>query len=114
VEVRELVTALIFRLGSADLQSPDETDLDWQARAACLNTDLDLMFPEPPGADGKKTYVRQVAAAKRVCGYCPVHRECLLYALANDEMFGVWGGKTRRERLRIERLAAQSNRRLAA
>lgn len=109
------MTVLIFRPGSADLRSPGETDLDWQARAACLNTDMDLMFPEPPGADGKKEYVSQVAAAKRVCGYCPVRRECLLYALAGDEMYGVWGGKTRRERLRIERLAAaQSNRSLAA
>jgi WhiB family redox-sensing transcriptional regulator len=109
------VTALMFRSGSADIRSAADTDLDWQARAACLNTDMDLMFPESPGVDGKKEYVRQVAAAKRVCGYCPVRRECLLYALANAEMYGVWGGKTRRERLRIERLAAaQSNRRLAA
>jgi WhiB family transcriptional regulator, redox-sensing transcriptional regulator len=109
------MTVMIFRPGSADLWSPAETDLDWQARAACLTTDLDLMFPEPPGADGKKTYVSQVAAAKQVCGYCPVRRQCLAYALANDEMFGVWGGRTRRERLRIERLAAaQSDESLAA
>jgi WhiB family transcriptional regulator, redox-sensing transcriptional regulator len=109
------MTVMIFLPGSADIRSAADTALDWQSRAACLNTDMDLMFPEPPGADGKKTYVRQVAAAKRVCGYCPVRRECLGYALANDEMYGVWGGKTRRERLRIERLAAaQSDESLAA
>jgi hypothetical protein len=34
----------------------------------------------------------QAAAAKRWCGDCPVRRECLNYAMAHHEVFGVWGG----------------------
>jgi adenine-specific DNA glycosylase len=65
-----------------------ETPLDWQRWAACQWTDLDLMFPEQGG---------DVTAAKRVCRSCPVREECLAYALANEEQFGVWGGLTARE-----------------
>ena len=32
--------------------------------------------------------------AKRVCRTCPVIMECLSYALATGQKYGVWGGKT--------------------
>jgi len=98
--------ALIFRPGSADPWSRRETPLDWQAHAACLNTGPDLMFPEK----GDRS-----PAPKRICGYCPARRECLEYALENDERHGIWGGLTLRERRRLPRPAApQIARRLAA
>jgi hypothetical protein len=31
--------------------------------------------------------------AARACTGCPVSAECLAAALANDERFGVWGGR---------------------
>jgi len=34
-----------------------------------------------------------------------VKAECLSYALANDERFGIWGGLSERERRRLKRAA---------
>lgn len=42
-------------------------------------------------------------AARDVCRSCPVRGECLDYALRAKERFGMWGGLTPIERLRIER-----------
>jgi WhiB family redox-sensing transcriptional regulator len=40
-----------------------------------------------------------------VCLSCDVRVECLEYALANDERFGIWGGLSERERRRIKKHA---------
>jgi WhiB family redox-sensing transcriptional regulator len=40
-----------------------------------------------------------------VCQSCEVQTECLEYALANDERFGIWGGLSERERRRLKRAA---------
>lgn len=53
----------------------------------------------------------QVQEAKSVClgthpdhpGRCPVLEDCLNYAIANGERYGVWGGTSERERRRIKR-----------
>lgn len=73
---------------------------DWTG-AACLGRDPDGFFPERGTA--------QITArdAKRVCNglgdapACVRITECLEYALANKERFGIWGGKSERERARI-------------
>ena len=44
--------------------------------------------------------------AKEVCRGCVVREECLEYALANGEKFGIWGGMSERERRRIRRQRA--------
>lgn len=75
-------------------------DLDsetWQAEALCAQTDPDSFFPEQ-GASAHE--------AKRVCAYCPVRSDCLEYALANDERFGIWGGLSELERRRLRSRAA--------
>jgi WhiB family transcriptional regulator, redox-sensing transcriptional regulator len=69
---------------------------DWQERAACREANPDLFFPER-GSPGD--------SAKRVCVTCDVRLECLEYALANCERYGVWGGLTERERTRLRRQA---------
>lgn len=69
----------------------------WMADAKCLNADPDVFFPEKGGSTRE---------AKRVCGECPVRRECLAYALDNDERWGVWGGLAERERRKLKRLAS--------
>lgn len=43
---------------------------------------------------------RMVDEARRYCFECPVQGDCLIYALQNNESFGVWGGLTPEERIR--------------
>jgi WhiB family redox-sensing transcriptional regulator len=77
-------------------------DPDWQSKANCLGVDPDLFFPER-GASTKE--------AKGVCKGCVVREDCLEYALANGEKFGIWGGMSERERRRIRRARAIAARR---
>ncbi|PYF99386.1 transcription factor WhiB [Georgenia satyanarayanai] len=74
----------------------DEGLLGWQERALCAQTDPEAFFPEKGGSTRE---------AKRVCTSCDVRAECLEYALANDERFGIWGGLSERERRKLKRRA---------
>ena len=74
----------------------DEGALGWQERALCAQTDPEAFFPEKGGSTRE---------AKRVCVSCEVRAECLEYALANDERFGIWGGLSERERRKLKRRA---------
>jgi WhiB family redox-sensing transcriptional regulator len=79
------------------LDEEDETGLlPWQEEALCAQTDPEAFFPEKGGSTRE---------AKRVCGRCDVKADCLEYALANDERFGIWGGLSERERRRLKRRA---------
>lgn len=42
-------------------------------------------------------------AAKQVCRRCRVRAECLDYAIEHNELFGVWGGTSERDRRLIKR-----------
>ncbi|GGM66472.1 hypothetical protein GCM10012275_41250 [Longimycelium tulufanense] len=69
---------------------------DWQERALCAQTDPEAFFPEKGGSTRE---------AKRICAGCEVRAECLEYALAHDERFGIWGGLSERERRKLKRRA---------
>ena len=79
-----------------DDTADDETLLGWQERALCAQTDPEAFFPEKGGSTRE---------AKKVCTSCEVRAECLDYALANDERFGIWGGLSERERRKLKRRA---------
>jgi WhiB family redox-sensing transcriptional regulator len=68
----------------------------WQEQALCAQTDPESFFPEKGGSTRE---------AKRICAACDVRQECLEYALARDERFGIWGGMSERERRRLRRQA---------
>ena len=74
-----------------DAGSPAE-DGGWRLDALCAETDPESFFPEKGGSTRE---------AKRVCTGCEVRAECLEFALANDERFGIWGGLSERERRRL-------------
>ena len=74
----------------------DDGPLAWQERALCAQTDPEAFFPEKGGSTRE---------AKKVCTSCDVRAECLDYALANDERFGIWGGLSERERRKLKRRA---------
>lgn len=44
-------------------------------------------------------------AAMTVCRHCPVRSDCLEYALATGEQYGLWGGASpaQRDRIRAQR-----------
>lgn len=72
--------------------TPD--DPQWQEKALCAQTDPEAFFPEKGGSTRE---------AKRICMGCEVRDQCLEYALAHDERFGIWGGLSERERRRLKR-----------
>ncbi|WP_304516321.1 WhiB family transcriptional regulator [Cellulomonas sp. JH27-2] len=72
----------------------DDGLMGWQERALCAQTDPEAFFPEKGGSTRE---------AKKVCTGCDVKAECLEYALANDERFGIWGGLSERERRKLKR-----------
>ena len=83
---------------AADVEAFARADgpLAWQQHALCAQTDPEAFFPEKGGSTRE---------AKAVCQSCSVREECLEYALAHDERFGIWGGLSERERRRLRRAA---------
>lgn len=73
----------------------------WQLKANCMGVDPDLFFPER-GASTRE--------AKEVCRGCVVKQDCLEYAIANSEKFGIWGGMSERERRRERRTRLMAHR----
>lgn len=80
----------------ANLFDLAEEQQDWQERALCAQTDPEAFFPEKGGSTRE---------AKRICQGCEVQTECLEYALAHDERFGIWGGLSERERRKMRKRA---------
>lgn len=72
----------------------------WTEHGLCAQTDPDQFFPDKGQADKTRT-------AKRICQNCPVRELCLDAAMATEGdrsvsgRFGVWGGKSPKERSRL-------------
>lgn len=81
------------------LPGPIAASWDWQRRGACRGRDSTQFF-HPDGERGSSR-ARREAAAKVVCGSCPVRAECAAHALTVQEPYGVWGGFSEAERLRL-------------
>lgn len=75
---------------------------DWK-QALCRKQDANIFFPE------RGTAQRTAAESKAICNgiagrpACPELATCLEYAIDRRERFGIWGGKSERERARIVR-----------
>lgn len=67
----------------------------WE-RGLCAQTDPEAFFPNKGGSNRE---------AKRICARCDVREDCLAYALAHDERFGIWGGTSELDRKAIRRAA---------
>lgn len=73
---------------------------DWRDDALCAQTDPEIFFPGKGGP---------TAAAKAICGRCPVRVACLEWTLANETpgtTYGVAGGLTAEQRRVLQRRAA--------
>lgn len=66
-----------------------ETPFDWMDQAACKDVDPAVFFRP-----------QKQAAAKRICGDCPVTKEC--DAFAGEGAHGVWGGTSPKDRAPAE------------
>jgi WhiB family transcriptional regulator, redox-sensing transcriptional regulator len=97
-------TAIGDEIGSFDtlLRRPA-----WHDQASCRGGDSERWFP------GRGTDPGELAELKRICESCPAREPCLEFALTNGERFGLWGGKSERER-RGMRKARDRARRLAS
>jgi len=94
--VHELAMAEMAVLDGLDGLDGDGGELLWQERALCAQTDPEAFFPEKGGSTRE---------AKKVCLTCDVRSQCLEYALAHDERFGIWGGLSERERRKLKKRA---------
>ena len=59
------------------------------SQAACAGMDVNFFFDD---------YVDNRDMVHRVCGSCPVRKECLAEALESNQTHGIWGGKATHER----------------
>ncbi|TFB91065.1 MULTISPECIES: WhiB family transcriptional regulator [Cryobacterium] len=78
-------------------ETGDGDPLSWQSDSLCAQTDPEAFFPEKGGS---------TRDAKKICSSCEVKTQCLQYALANDERFGIWGGLSERERRKLRKRAS--------
>lgn len=79
---------------------------DWFEKAACKEVPSEIFYPD--GKD-KETDKHREAMAKNICRRCPVAAECLMYAIQNEENYGIWGSyapKDRRNLLELFSLSA--------
>lgn len=72
-------------------------DLSWQDDALCAEVGTEMFFPDKGGS---------TVEAKKICAACEVREQCLAYALEQGERYGIYGGKSERERRTIRRTAA--------
>lgn len=87
-----LLSALWGRAVSEEEAAAYAASETWESQGICGQTDPEAFFPEKGGSTRE---------AKRICMSCGVSEECLRAALANDERYGIWGGKSERERRRL-------------
>jgi len=66
----------------------------WSRKAACRGIDAAVFYPSSDA---------DVDSARSICTQCTAQSECLEFALANYEHWGVWGGATESERVSIRR-----------
>lgn len=70
---------------------------DWTEAALCAQVGGDTHYPEQGGGNAGT-----LNEARRLCRACAVSTECLAYALANDERWGVWAGTTPNQRAKMK------------
>lgn len=69
----------------------------WHIKAECRHA-TDTMFADKSGG-----WESNWVDARAVCARCPVIKQCGAYALDADELYGMWGGMTPKERRKVKR-----------
>ena len=76
-----------------------DQDAPWHTEAVCRRDEAGLFFA--PSKEPTAARLSREEAAKRVCGRCPVMVECREHALLQPEPYGVWGGQTAPDAVRL-------------
>ena len=83
----------------------DDPFWTWRYRAKCQGVDTEIFFPPRD----KALYKPIADRAKAIClgkdgkPACPVRSQCLKEAIKNDELHGIFGGMSHRERNAMKR-----------
>ena len=88
---------------SASQLQPISEVWDWQLLGRCRDRS-GAQFFHPDDDLGRISRRLREAAAKRVCGRCPVRRQCATHALTVGEEYGVWGGFSENDRAMLREL----------
>ena len=88
------ITVLCLFVLNDDAYTPPPPPGEWRLEGACVGVGPSVFFP----ASGQRPI-----EALRLCSVCPVRVDCLEYALANNQHWGVWGGLTERQRFALKR-----------
>jgi len=76
---------------------------EWQLLGRCRDRNGTQFF-HPDDDLGRISRRLREAAAKRICGDCPVRAACTTHALRVGEEYGVWGGFSENDRLMLQNL----------
>lgn len=79
---------------------------NWYMESACLGKGSEMFFAD---TGNKRECLKKEAAAKNLCRQCPVAAECLLFAMQNGEIYGIWGSFSPKERSTIKTLFKDIN-----
>ena len=66
----------------------------WRDVGHCRDKDPNLFYPLGRG----RTALGQAEVAKAYCYGCPSREPCLDFALASNQLLGIWGGTSPEER----------------
>lgn len=77
-------------------------DISWQESAACDGMNPNIFFPDDASLSAEKRSNYE-DMAKAICRRCVVRDDCLDYAIARSEQYGIWGGMTAKERNKLPR-----------
>jgi hypothetical protein len=62
--------------------------------AACKGMNTNIFYPDD---------ISKLKEPKEICKRCTLKVPCLVYALENNEPFGIWGGESERGRQRMRK-----------
>lgn len=72
-------------------QSKVNMNSDWQHLASCRST-----LPDEDFFDNSEPYLRTLS--RKYCHSCPVRAQCLYVSLVNEDIYGLWGSLTPKQR----------------
>jgi WhiB family redox-sensing transcriptional regulator len=98
---------LSYSFSTIILMSKEGLNLTNESTFACRDKDVDpdLFFPLN---EYSKLGLKQIEMAKAICKPCPAQNACLIFALKNPEIQGVWGGTTEGERAALRKRYSRS------